>query len=91
MIARIISACLKNRSLTLLGAALVLVFGLWTLLKTPVDAIPDLSDNQLIVYTMWEGRSPKIIEDQVTYRWRPISRGSPTSGRSVPRPCSAPR
>ena len=67
MINRIISACLRNRSLTLLGAFLLLLFGGWALLRTPVDALPDLSDNQLIVYTMWEGRSPRIIEDQVTY------------------------
>jgi Cu(I)/Ag(I) efflux system membrane protein CusA/SilA len=67
MIDWVISACLGNRSLTILGALLVLCFGGWALLRTPVDAIPDLSDNQLIVYTMWEGRSPKIIEDQVTY------------------------
>ena len=67
MINRIISACLKNRFLTILGALVVLLWGVWALLRTPVDAIPDLSDNQIIVYTMWEGRSPKIIEDQVTY------------------------
>ncbi len=67
MINKIISACLKNRFLTILGALVVLLWGIWALLRTPVDAIPDLSDNQIIVYTMWEGRSPKIIEDQVTY------------------------
>ncbi len=67
MIDRVITACLKNRSLTILGALLLLAFGGWALLRTPVDAIPDLSDNQLIVYTMWDGRSPQIIEDQVTY------------------------
>jgi Cu(I)/Ag(I) efflux system membrane protein CusA/SilA len=67
MINRIISACLRNRFLTLLGALVVLLWGIWALLRTPVDAIPDLSDNQIIVYTMWEGRSPQIIEDQVTY------------------------
>ena len=66
MISRVISACLKNRSLTILCAFLLLGFGCLALVRTPVDAIPDLSDNQLIVYTMWEGRSPTIIEDQVT-------------------------
>ena len=66
MIARIISACLRNRSLTLLCSLLLLGFGCLALFRTPVDAIPDLSDNQVIVYTLWEGRSPKIIEDQVT-------------------------
>jgi Cu(I)/Ag(I) efflux system membrane protein CusA/SilA len=67
MINKIISGCLRNRFLTILGALVVLLWGIWALLRTPVDAIPDLSDNQIIVYTMWEGRSPKIIEDQVTY------------------------
>ncbi len=67
MINGIISACLRNRFLTILGALVVLLWGAWALLRTPVDAIPDLSDNQIIVYTMWEGRSPQIIEDQVTY------------------------
>lgn len=67
MIDRLISTCLRHRWLTLLGSLLIVVFGVWALLRTPVDAIPDLSDNQLIVYTMWEGRSPKVIDDQVTY------------------------
>lgn len=67
MIDRVISACLRNRSLTILGALLLVVFGSWALLRTPVDAIPDISDNQVIVYATWEGRSPRVIEDQVTY------------------------
>src|SRR3970040_53587 len=67
MINRIISGCLRNRFLTILGALVVLLWGIWALLRTPLTAIPDLSDTQIIVYTMWEGRSPKIIEDQVTY------------------------
>ena len=77
MISRVISACLNNRSLTILCAFLLLVFGCLALVRTPVDAIPDLSDNQLIVYTMWEGRSPKIIEDQVTYPLASNLRGLP--------------
>ncbi len=67
MINAVISACLRNRFLTILGSVVILLWGTWALLRTPVDAIPDLSDNQIIVYTMWEGRSPKVIEDQVTY------------------------
>src|SRR3989304_3772585 len=67
MINGIISVCLRNRFLTILGSLVILLWGTWALLRTPVDAIPDLSDNQIIVYTMWEGRSPKVIEDQVTY------------------------
>jgi len=67
MINRVISTCLRNRFLTILGSLVVLLWGVWALYRTPVDAIPDLSDNQIIVYTVWEGRSPKVIEDQVTY------------------------
>ena len=44
--------------------------GVWALMRTPLDAIPDLSDVQVIVYTDWEGRSPDLVEDQITY---PIS------------------
>ncbi|AJE02181.1 efflux RND transporter permease subunit [Geobacter pickeringii] len=67
MIERVITACLRNHSLTILGALLLVVFGCWALLRTPVDAIPDISDNQVIVYATWEGRSSKVIADQVTY------------------------
>lgn len=67
MIHRLIEFCLKNRGLIValyLGLAL---WGYWALLHTPVDAIPDLSDNQVIVFTDWSGRSPQEVEDQVTY------------------------
>ena len=67
MINRIIEWSLKNRVLVLalfLGAG---VWGYWALIHTPIDAIPDLSDNQVIVFTDWAGRSPQEVEDQVTY------------------------
>ena len=67
MINLIIEWSLKNRVLVLalfLGAG---VWGYWALINTPIDAIPDLSDNQVIVFTDWAGRSPQEVEDQVTY------------------------
>src|SRR3982750_3243425 len=57
----------KNRAIVLLIFAAVAAAGYWALLRTPIDAIPDLSDNQVIVFTDWPGRSPKEVEDQITY------------------------
>jgi len=70
MIARLIEACARNRLLTLLFAAALGVWGWFALDRAPLDAIPDLSDVQVIIFTEWEGQSPDIIEDQITY---PIS------------------
>src|SRR5690348_3774557 len=67
MIERIIEYCIRNRFLVLLLAAVLAVLGIYAVLQTPVDAIPDLSENQVIVFTDWMGRSPREIEDQVTY------------------------
>ena len=67
MINRLIEFSLKNRGLILLAYALLAVWGYWALLRTPIDAIPDLSENQVIVYTDWAGRSPQEVEDQITY------------------------
>src|SRR5213594_1279232 len=67
MINRLIEFSLKNRFLILLGYALLAGWGYWALLKTPIDAIPDLSENQVIVFTDWSGRSPQEVEDQITY------------------------
>src|SRR5215467_4551141 len=67
MINRLIELSLKNRFLVLLVYALVAGWGYWALLRTPIDAIPDLSDNQVIVFTDWTGRSPQEVEDQITY------------------------
>ena len=58
---------LKNRLLVLAFFLLLLGAGIWALTRTPVDAIPDVGENQQIVYTEWTGRSPKDVEDQVTY------------------------
>ena len=67
MIERLIEASLRNRFLVVACFALLGVWGYWALLTTPIDAIPDLSDNQVIVFTDWAGRSPQEVEDQVTY------------------------
>src|SRR3954470_4213229 len=58
---------IRNRFLVLIVAAALAVGGIFAVLNTPVDAIPDLSENQVIVFTDWMGRSPREIEDQVTY------------------------
>lgn len=67
MIERLISFSLRNRFLVLLIALALFVWGLFSVKNSKIDAIPDLSENQVIVYTEWMGRSPQIIEDQVTY------------------------
>lgn len=67
MIPRLISWSLGNRWIVLFLAAGAFAWGIINLTKNPVDAIPDLSENQVIVFTEWPGRSPQIIEDQVTY------------------------
>ncbi len=67
MIARLIHACIANRALVLVAALLLAVAGAWSVKHTPLDALPDLSDTQVIIRTQWAGRTPRIIEDQVTY------------------------
>src|SRR5918912_3705389 len=67
MINWLIEVSIRNRFLVLGLFALLGVCGYWALLTTPIDAIPDLSDNQVIVFTDWTGRSPQEVEDQVTY------------------------
>ncbi|MCF5939570.1 efflux RND transporter permease subunit, partial [Xanthomonas perforans] len=67
MIARLIHACIANRVLVLVAAALLAVVGIWSVKNTPLDALPDLSDTQVIIRTQWAGQTPRIIEDQVTY------------------------
>ena len=67
MINGLIELSLRNRVLVIAFFALLAGWGYWALLTTPIDAIPDLSDNQVIVFTDWPGRSPQEVEDQVTY------------------------
>src|SRR5574341_335122 len=67
MIEKIIEKSVANKFLIILSLLIIVGWGIWALLRTPLDAIPDLSDNQVIVFTEWPGRSPQTIEDQITY------------------------
>src|SRR6266480_176864 len=67
MVQKLIEISLRNRFIVLLMAAGLFVWGILSIQKNPIDAIPDLSENQVIVFTEWMGRSPQVIEDQVTY------------------------
>jgi CzcA family heavy metal efflux pump len=67
MVNKLIELALKNRWVVLLIAACLFAFGIYSVKKNPIDAIPDLSENQVIIFTEWMGRSPQVIEDQVTY------------------------
>jgi Cu(I)/Ag(I) efflux system membrane protein CusA/SilA len=70
MVARLIEYSARNRFFILLLVGFFAGWGYWALTKTPLDALPDLSDTQVIIYTEWPGRSPDLVEDQITY---PIS------------------
>ncbi len=67
MIAALIRWSIANRFLVLLATVFVTAWGLWSLFRTPVDAIPDLSDVQVIIRTTYPGQAPQIVENQVTY------------------------
>lgn len=67
MVEKLISISLKNRVIVLLLSAALFAYGVYSIKQNPIDAIPDLSENQVIVFTEWMGRSPQVIEDQVTY------------------------
>ncbi|MBI2930761.1 MAG: efflux RND transporter permease subunit, partial [Planctomycetes bacterium] len=67
MISRIIEFSVRNRLIVLLAVGALAGWGVYCLARTPIDAIPDLSENQVIVWADWMGRSPKDVEDQITY------------------------
>ncbi len=67
MIGKIIDWSSRNKFFIFLGLFFVVAWGIWALKNTPLDAIPDLSDKQVIVFSEWQGRSPDLVEDQVTY------------------------
>src|SRR5213595_947050 len=67
MINWIIEFSMRNKYMILLFYIGIAAWGYWALLSTPIDAIPDLSENQVIVFTDWPGRSPQEVEDQITY------------------------
>ncbi len=67
MIAKIIEYSARNKFIIFLLIGFLSAWGYWSLKNTPLDAIPDLSDTQVIIYTEWPGRSPDLVEDQITY------------------------
>jgi Cu(I)/Ag(I) efflux system membrane protein CusA/SilA len=67
MISRIIEVCERNRFLVFTGAVLLTLTGIWAMGHIPLDALPDISDVQVIIHTSWSGEPPSVIEDQVTY------------------------
>ena len=82
MLSRIIDVCARNRFMVFIAVLLLTLAGIWSLQHIPLDALPDISDVQVIVSTEWMGRSPDLIEDQITY---PVV----TSLLSTPRVCTA--
>ncbi|MCI0452004.1 MAG: CusA/CzcA family heavy metal efflux RND transporter [Candidatus Latescibacteria bacterium] len=67
MIEKLIAYCARNRFIVFSVLAFAVAWGLWSVAHTPLDAVPDLSDVQVIVWTEWMGRSPDLVEDQITY------------------------
>ena len=67
MIARVIAWCTRNLFLVFTAVILVIVGGVWSISRIPLDALPDISDVQVIIHTAWSGEPPNVIEDQVTY------------------------
>ena len=67
MIHRTIDWCTGNRFLVFTGVIVLVLWGVWAMRSTAIDAVPDISDVQVIVATEWTGRSPDLIEDQITY------------------------
>ncbi len=67
MLSGIINVCARNRFLVFTVVLLLTLAGIWTLGHVPLDALPDISDVQVVVHTAWAGQPPDIIEDQVTY------------------------
>lgn len=67
MVEKIIGWAIHNRFMVLIGIVMITIGGVYSIKETPVDALPDLSENQVIVFTEWMGRNPRIMEDQITY------------------------
>ncbi|MHB8402068.1 MAG: efflux RND transporter permease subunit, partial [Bacteroidia bacterium] len=67
MVRKLIEIALHNRFMVLFISACLFGWGIYSVKNNPVDAIPDLSENQVIVFTEWMGRSPQVIEDQITF------------------------
>ena len=79
MLGRIIEASARNLFLVLLLTVLVIAGGVYAVLHTPLDALPDLSDTQVIIYTDYPGQAPQVVEDQITYPLSAAMLGVPKS------------
>ncbi len=77
MLGKLIELSLRNRAIVLVLTAFVIIWGVFTLQKTPIDAFPDLSENQVLVFADWMGRGPQEVQDQVTYPLETELRGLP--------------
>ncbi len=88
MIEKLIAFSIRNRVLVLLIATGLFAWGLYSVQTSKIDAIPDLSENQVIVFTEWMGRSPQIIEDQITYPLVTNMQGIPKVKTFGLHPCS---
>jgi Cu/Ag efflux pump CusA len=71
MINKLITLSLKNRYMVLLTAIALFAWGVYAIRENPIDAIPDLSENQVIVFTEWQGRSPQIMEGRCVLGAKP--------------------
>ncbi|MGE5344542.1 MAG: efflux RND transporter permease subunit, partial [Acidithiobacillales bacterium] len=67
MLSKVIEWSLRNQFLVVVGALFAVLGGVWAIKETRLDAIPDLSDVQVIIYTQYPGQAPRVVEDQVTY------------------------
>ncbi len=81
MIEKIIDYSARNRVIVLMLFGLIIAWGGWAVYKTPVDAIPDLSDNQVIVFTDYPGRSPRWWRTRSPIPWRSTCKACPRCGR----------
>ena len=79
MLNTIIDWSARNRFLVLLATLFIILAGIYALIRTPLDALPDLSDVQVIVYTEYPGQAPQVVEDQVTYPLTTAMLGVPKS------------
>ncbi len=77
MIEKIIDYCARNKFIVILTFLIIIVWGIWAVVHTPLDAIPDLSENQVIVFAEWMGRSPQLVEDQITFPLTTALQGIP--------------
>jgi AcrB/AcrD/AcrF family len=91
MIERTIDWCNANRFLVFIAVAAWVVGGIWSLNLIPLDALPDISDVQVIIHTEWMGQPPNIIEDQVTYPIVTTMPAAPHVKAFARRPCSMTR